>query len=77
MVYQEEFLAAEVETLMGEVPEPEPEPQPEPEPEPGPEPEPEPEPEPGPGREVLDAPPDKATDAGPADVFTVGSLIKK
>ena len=61
MVYQEEFLAAEVETLMGEVAEPEPEP----------------EPDPVPGREAPDAPPREATDAGPADAFTVGSLIEK
>jgi bacterioferritin len=65
MVYQEEFLAAEVETLMGEVQEPELEPEPKPEPEYEPEP------------EIPDAPPEEATDAGPADAFTVGSLIKK
>jgi hypothetical protein len=63
MVYQEEFLAAEVETLMGEVHEPEPEPEPQPEPKPEP--------------ETSDAPPEQAADAGPPDEFTVGSLIKK
>ena len=50
MIYQEEFLAEDVKSLMEEVEEPAPEPE---------------------------ASPEKATDAGPQDAFTVGSLIDK
>jgi outer membrane biosynthesis protein TonB len=67
MIYQEEFLAADLGTLEGEAEEPEAEPAPEPEPEPEPEPGPEPEPEPEPD----------AKSGSEAPRFTVGSLIEK
>jgi hypothetical protein len=63
MIYQEEFLGADLVALTGEVEEPEPAPVETPESEPEPEPEPESEP--------------AGTSAGSAGGFTVGSLIKK